>query len=285
MEEVIARYFETRDEFILEEDLIKNNRQLDKTVSSFILSYFEESTKYLVNREKVYIQNKNNPKTHNVLHLILSDDYILQLFDEYRLLTTYIRMHGRDEYVDQIESEFFIANDYISKMLKCNAFYVWQDYYSQLFRKLRRIEERIESYRDYVDDRHYLYFLTLTLDDNFYLSPRTINRENYTDIRTRVRKYVAAYSDYYVMNKDFGLQNTKRLHFHGVALLSKGELTSFKYHYSKKFGFCKLDPIDERSDLISKYINKLSQHAMKVNYGFNRENLIFSRNTSTKGIF
>ena len=48
MEEVIARYFETRDEFILEEDLIKNNRQLDKTVSSFILSYFEEPTKYLM---------------------------------------------------------------------------------------------------------------------------------------------------------------------------------------------------------------------------------------------
>ncbi len=215
-------------------------------------------------------------RNHDLLQFAINND-LDTLYSDFKLYK--IRaFYFKDEedlkmfrYLDFLIQEF---NDSYDTNL-CKLF---DNFFRNQFRKLDRVRNKVYSIHMQDDDEYGAYFCTLTLEDTY--DCESITREIYSDIRTKIRKFIADYSGYYVFNKDFGLNDTKRLHFHGVALLKRTQVDSFKYNYNRKFGFCKVDSVRNNPDFISQYINKLTKHALKVNYGYYRENFIYSRDKS-----
>lgn len=234
----------------------------------------------LVRRDQINRQLIKDGKIHTAMNFILNNSYYEDIFEEFFLANAYTTIHGWDDYYLSLFYEFNLVNDYISKQLHLNVYDYWKQFYINVYRKVERIKQRIDKMLDQADnERYFVYFTTLKLNDDYYLNPETVNRENYTEIRTKIRKFIKEYSDFYVFNKDFGLKCTRRLHFHGCMLMSKGLKPSITKNFEKvkNYGFITLEAIDKNSQRLSQYLNKLSKHALKVNYGFNRENLIYSR--------
>lgn len=191
---------------------------------------------------------------------------------------------SNEVYFEKFTDDYYFYNDCIKFLdwyYNCNVVNVFNNYFRNNYRKVKRVKEKINN-EIFANQKlwHGCYFLTLTLREDL---GKDITSEKYDKVRKEVRKFVSNYSRYYVLNKDFGTHATKRLHFHGVALINKGYVDSFKVNYNLKFGFCKLQLIDVNSIALSKYIIKLSYHALKVDYGKKRECLIYSRYKAKEG--
>lgn len=229
-------------------------------------------------------------KNYMCMKFIIDHD-LFTLYQEFSALSQ--RLINKEEYSEFSE----VLNDdwvqcldtihEVDEITGCTSFYVYQEFFRKARVKVQRVADRIDSFRKYCVGNKKLYFCTITLDSNKFLdkfgqplvlTSGFVTEAVYDSIRLKLRKHIANYSNRYVFNKDFGLKDTKRLHFHGVALFSSGEIASLTRSTRNKFGsICSFKLIDEHSDYIARYLDKLSFHALKVNYGKFRENLIYSR--------
>lgn len=131
--------------------------------------------------------------------------------------------------------------------------------------RLKRLKERISSYMA----KGQCLFVTLTFNDECL---------NSTSEKTR-RKYVTRYlkdnAIYYLANIDYGSKNDRE-HYHAVVVAEK---ISFKEW--RKNGNINAKKIRQTSDYekVSKYINKLTNHAIK--HTNKRQCLIYSKNKSS----
>lgn len=100
-------------------------------------------------------------------------------------------------------------------------------------------------------------FLTLTFN------PKTLSNTNYDTRRKYVRDFLKSQNDYYVANIDFG-EKKGREHYHAIICGDNIDYASWKY------GTCngrRIDTDDKSIDCISKYVTRLSNHALKQSTG------------------
>lgn len=124
------------------------------------------------------------------------------------------------------------------------------------YHKVSRIKKRFL----YLFHRYkYLYFCTFTLD-NYYINCSDRTRKDL------IKDSLYSFDDdiKYIINVDFG-KKTERLHYHGIIATNSDldlniflKLTYPCFSYSERI---RLDPNSIRK--IPKYINKLSNHAVK----------------------
>lgn len=221
---------------------------------------------------------------HDLIRFALDNNFD-EFIQDYEIAFTNYCLLKREEW----EEEFYRSREiynYIAATYDVNFSVLLHEFYRRQAEKLARVLDRVKKINTLVCGRNKAYFYTLTLDEKklakkgIYgsITANGTSKETYQKIRFYIRKYIANYCPYYVFNKDFGLNETKRLHFHGVGLMCDGELDSFKKYYKEEFAqILDIQEINKRNDLLSQYINKLTKHAMKVNYGYNRENFIWSR--------
>lgn len=112
------------------------------------------------------------------------------------------------------------------------------------------------------------YFLTLTFDDRklekIGISLTDISKENTKKLERYCREYLKKIGPY-CANIDFGKQN-ERLHFHAVVLSYERIECGPENEWFKKFGAIKVEQIRKGKDdsfKLAKYINKLTNHAIK----------------------
>lgn len=110
-------------------------------------------------------------------------------------------------------------------------------------------------------------FLTLTFNDAVLSNTTEETR------RTYVRKFLKSISDNYVANIDYGKKN-EREHYHAVVEGQNLDLSAWTYGFihAQKVGYSELLTDTAR---LSKYINKLSNHATKETT--KRKKIIYSR--------
>lgn len=109
-------------------------------------------------------------------------------------------------------------------------------------------------------------FLTLTFTDN------TLERTNEDTRKRYVKRYLKEVSSQYVANIDYGSKN-EREHYHAIVLCDKVD-----YSFWHKYGAIKGELIkveDNASKRLSKYVNKLTNHAIKETT--RRNCIIYSR--------
>lgn len=126
-------------------------------------------------------------------------------------------------------------------------------------RRNTRLKHKVEKLMQMGD----CVFLTLTFnDDALKLKPRTR--------RDMVTRYLKSCSKYYIANIDFGKKN-EREHYHAIVLSSHINMSGWKY------GFAFAKHIIKASNplILAKYINKLTNHAIKETC--KRNSLIYSR--------
>lgn len=144
---------------------------------------------------------------------------------------------------------------------------------------IERVKGRINEMLSEVDDVYQTYFITLTFNNSYFKKCKR-SKKDLKGFRTDIRLFLHDYASKFVANKDFGerADRTHRLHFHGCILMDKSKVNRFIINYNKKFGFCKLEVVDEKSLCLSRYITKLTYHFLKDStHRVARENLIYSR--------
>lgn len=114
-------------------------------------------------------------------------------------------------------------------------------------------------------------FLTLTFRDDVFAKTSADSRRQY------VRKFLKTQCDTYVANIDFG-EEQGREHYHALVYSSHIDYKP----WFERFGVVKAEHVkasDNDSKAVSKYIAKLSRHALKASTckGANAPRLIYSR--------
>lgn len=133
-------------------------------------------------------------------------------------------------------------------------------------RRRERIKERIT--RMYETKR--ALFLTLTFSDKMFArdcSPET--RRRY------IARFLKSECDEYLANIDFGSTN-QREHYHAVVVpKSKIDFEKYRTIFDSNINAKRIIYSEESIKLVGRYINKLTNHALKENGFYKR--LIFSR--------
>lgn len=111
-------------------------------------------------------------------------------------------------------------------------------------------------------------FLTLTFNDETLKDTSADTRRQY------VRKYLKQFNCKYVANIDFGKEN-HREHYHAVICADKIDLSSWRIHGNINVERVRNRNIERDNTRLSKYICKLSNHAIKETT--KRSSLIYSR--------
>lgn len=100
-------------------------------------------------------------------------------------------------------------------------------------------------------------FLTLTFN------PKTLSNTNYDTRRKYVRDFLKSQNDYYVANIDFG-DKKGREHYHAIICGDNIDYTAWKYG---SINGRRIDNDEKSIDCISKYVTRLSNHALKKSTG------------------
>jgi len=111
-------------------------------------------------------------------------------------------------------------------------------------------------------------FLTLTFNDNTLNSTTTETRRKY------VRRYLKEFNCPYVANIDFGSKN-HREHYHAVINCNEIDLALWRSYGNINVQKVRNNSIELSKKRLSKYISKLSNHAIKETT--KRSCLIYSR--------
>lgn len=145
---------------------------------------------------------------------------------------------------------------YATSRIRCNQ------------KKTANIRRRIESmfWDCDVDNGESVYFITFTFSDNSFSSLSKETRHRY------IARFCKASSVEYIANIDYG-GHFAREHYHACMVLSEDKARALKKNYN--LGFIDIRPVRSESDSlrVSKYINKLVNHAVKVT----ADRIIFSR--------
>lgn len=131
---------------------------------------------------------------------------------------------------------------------------------SSYYKKTRLIKNKISKMFQLAS--YDLIFLTMTFTDD------DLKRYNYETRREYISEFLNKNTDYYIANVDFGKEK-EREHYHAI-IVSKSKISRSSYQeYFKgniNFKYVKRhnNYFDEtQSDKIAKYINKLTNHAIK----------------------
>ena len=109
-------------------------------------------------------------------------------------------------------------------------------------------------------------FLTLTFTDDTLARTTNLTRRRY------VSRYLKSQSDYYIANRDFGATNARE-HYHAVVISKKVD-----YSMWRRFGAInskRIAPTQTSNVRVSKYVAKLSNHAIKETA--TQQRLIYSK--------
>lgn len=115
-----------------------------------------------------------------------------------------------------------------------------------------RLRQRIESMLLNGD----CLFLTLTFNDN------TLNQTSAETRRKYVRRYLKQFNCAYVANIDFGSENGRE-HYHAVINTSRIDLALWRSYGNINVERVRNKSIELNKTRLSKYISKLSNHAIK----------------------
>ena len=139
---------------------------------------------------------------------------------------------------------------------------------SAYYKKLGRVKSKLIKMEEscFENSNLNMVFLTFTFDDY------SLTHNNSDSLKQAVRRHLKQYCIKYVANVDYGARNGRK-HFHAVALI-EGELNYKLWNYGALNGR-KVNLNETASKRMSKYITKLSLHAIKESTQFNR--LIYSR--------
>jgi len=117
--------------------------------------------------------------------------------------------------------------------------------YQRTNRLKKRIQEAVESGS--------AYFITITFN------PETLKNTNEQTRRKYVSRWLKSLSAFYVANIDYGLIN-EREHYHAVITSDNKPPKSWPYGF---IDILKIKTTDNDTTRISKYISKLTNHAIK----------------------
>jgi hypothetical protein len=109
-------------------------------------------------------------------------------------------------------------------------------------------------------------FLTLTFTDDTIAKTTNLTRRRY------VSRYLKSQSNYYIANRDFGATNARE-HYHAVVISKKVD-----YSMWRKYGAInskRIAPTQTSNVRVSKYVAKLSNHAIKETA--TQQRLIYSK--------
>ena len=117
--------------------------------------------------------------------------------------------------------------------------------YQRTIRLKKRIQEAVES--------GLAYFITITFN------PETLKNTNEQTRRKYVSRWLKSLSEFYVANIDYGLIN-EREHYHAVIVSDNKPPKSWSYGF---IDILKIKTSENDTKRISKYISKLTNHAIK----------------------
>lgn len=152
--------------------------------------------------------------------------------------------------------------------------YSWQEIITAMqinsayYKKLGRVKRKLTKMEECCFQNQNLKMVFLTFTFNNY----SLTHNNADSLKQAVRRFLKKYAIKYVANVDYGSRNGRK-HFHAVALID-GELNYKLWNYGALNGR-KVNLNESASKRMSKYITKLSLHAIKESTQFNR--LIYSR--------
>ena len=135
------------------------------------------------------------------------------------------------------------------------------------FNKCYRIKKRIiKMENEKQKDNLKMFFATFTFNDE------TLKKNSKESLKTYVRRFLKDYCIDYLANVEYGKKNG-RIHFHAVCI-AKDVLPYNIWYEEHKYGalvveHCRFDEKTTEKRL-SKYINKLSLHAIKDTTGMKR---------------
>lgn len=132
------------------------------------------------------------------------------------------------------------------------------------YKRVTRLKNRIQRYLELGK----CIFVTLTFNDE------TLDQTSESTRRKYVQRCLKDNSDYYVANIDYGVDDkySHREHYHALVQCDKFDKKSWSYGFS----FCEVVHKTEDDLKLSKYISKLSNHAIKDST--KRACYIYSRN-------
>lgn len=157
--------------------------------------------------------------------------------------------------VQQLENKLAPLKDEKDIQRVCRNLNKSREYRLQNVRRF--IKQYIVSKID-LDARKLAYFVTFTFSD------KTLNSTSEDGLRQRIRRLLKKHCISAVCNIDFG-KKTERLHYHAVILAYEFEALNLQKR-AEKNGFVSLFRIrttDNDITRLTKYINKLSYHAIK----------------------
>lgn len=144
---------------------------------------------------------------------------------------------------------------------------------SASYKRTKRLKEKMSKLLQLENS----IFLTLTFTDSVLASTSEATRKKY------VQRYLKEYCQYYIANIDYGSIN-EREHYHAVIIPKTDKI--YLKPWTDNYGGTKVKRIhldnnknnnENSSARLSKYINKLTNHAIKESTHQNR--IIYSRDT------
>ena len=173
-----------------------------------------------------------------------------------------------NEFLDENDERRKYTDQQI-KIIKSLFFETEEDY--KLAEQLANNKyQRKKRYRKYIKEiiKEKSYFVTFTLDEESI-------KHNITYLRKRLTEILKKNYKYYIANIDYG-KTTERLHFHAIIRTEEPHKKIWKYGFSDW-----LEITIKNDDRLAKYINKLTNHALKDETK-KRYNIIVSRNREDK---
>ena len=174
------------------------------------------------------------------------------------------------DFLDWNKTDFLKGLDIEEHYLKLLS-YLGLDYvkecrrtYKSYYQRAKRLRDRIASYLV----RGSCIFATFTFSDE------VLEKTNKNTRRKYISRFCKSVTDYYVANIDYGVDDrfTHREHYHALLLT---DFVSDKWDYGFTW-FERVTPCGDSDKLLSKYISKLTNHAIKEST--KRNTYIYSRN-------
>ena len=131
------------------------------------------------------------------------------------------------------------------------------------YKRTARLKERI---RDAVESGK-AWFITITFNDE------TLNNTNEKTRRVYVSRWLKSLTPFYVANIDYGKEKGRE-HYHAIITLDNKPPKTWKYGF---IDILKVKTSDNDTKRISKYISKLTNHAIK--HTTKSKRIIYSRNS------
>lgn len=152
---------------------------------------------------------------------------------------------------DDAQKWYYLLNKDVKKAI---LYQKATQFYKNMRKKKSRLKKKIE-----LIIREYSYFLTLTFKSSVLESTNEETRKTY------VKEFLKQYSNYYIANVDYGLEN-EREHYHAIIRAPQGTFLfkddkSFPYGYLKAL---KISTSEADIERLSRYINKLANHSLKA---------------------